>query len=279
MVEDREREKARATVPNPFTAERFMQLALLNAEWECNNLGWHRPNRIGFDVLTTYTTTEAAFECMLADRAKAAPPRDTMTQPEPGDLYVDDFGRAYICDKAGTVKCVSASEQAAMPNRFRRANPEEIAKFRKDHGLGPCTAPARTALTATLPSKEDMAAELRAAGWYVLREAHPAGTAHPERWTNATGKAPRAALADAYAAMLADRAKAESAAPASPPRDTLTQPEPGDLFVDRDGDTWLYATASTYTLRADDVHIHAKMERFRPANPEEIAKFRKDHGL
>ena len=97
MVEDREREKARATPPNPFTAERFMQLALLNAEWKCNNLGWHRPNRIGFDVLTTYTTTEAAFECMLADRAKAAPPRDTMTQPEPGDLYVDKDGDAWFC--------------------------------------------------------------------------------------------------------------------------------------------------------------------------------------
>ena len=64
-----------------------------------------------------------------------------------------------------------------------------------------------------------------------------------------------------------------------PERDTLAHPEPGDLYVDKDGETWFCRNQRTYTLRADDVHIHAKRERFRPASPEEIAKFRRDHNL
>jgi hypothetical protein len=75
--------------------------------------------------------------------------------------------------------------------------------------------------------------------------------------------------------MLADRAK-------TPPRNTLTDPRPGDLYVDKDGDMWFCNAGEL------DHYFHTTPEGIRndgetlgllPATPEEIAKFRKDHGL
>ena len=62
------------------------------------------------------------------------------------------------------------------------------------------------------------------------------------------------------------------------PRDTLAQPEPGDLFVDRDGDFWLCGY-DVFTARPDHVAGLAAEFSFRPATPEEAAKIRKGNGL
>ena len=111
--------------------------------------------------------------------------------------------------------------------------------------------------------ESDKAAELLAAGWQHENAACgwiPRGNPAPVYTT----------VKDAHAAMLADRAR-------TTPRDTLTDPRPGDLYVDRFGDFWLYTTAAVITSYGQ--HFEDARGRLRPANPEEVTKFRAELGL
>jgi hypothetical protein len=132
-----------------------------------------------------------------------------------------------------------------------------------ENGVAKAALDLATVAATPTPEPINKVAELRAAGWNQIP-----GTL---TWAPSWGKIVEG-LDDAHAAMLAERARAT-------PRDTLTDPRPGDLFVDKDGDTWLCTTSNAPISVATADGIKGLPGYLRPARPEEVAKFRKDHGL
>jgi len=147
---------------NPFTAERFMQLALLNAGWEPLRsflslaICWRGPHgsapcdideahaRMLTDRETAKTDRQLVAE--FVERKRSATPRDTLAQPEPGDMYVDNERDIWCCSETDKPPQWMAEEKRllyyATPNgiieltaTLRPATPEEAAKIRKDNGL------------------------------------------------------------------------------------------------------------------------------------------------
>ena len=143
------------------------------------------------------------------------------------------------------------------------ANPEHVAADGTRTPLAAIATP-KSAEDVVREAVADVnkSAELRAAGWRYKPHHGWAFGSYAVGYVANTD--------DAHAMMLTDRAKAT--APTTP-RDTLADPQPGDLYIDGDGDAWLYTRTPILCARM------VLPSGLRPATPEEAAKIRKDNGL